>query len=282
MAIRDYFKQVDTMTADQVREFLDRHDPADYNLVDVRQPGEYEQGHLPGARLIPVAELTDRLSELDPSKPTITYCALGMRSRAAASVLVTTGFKNVSSIAGGIKAWQGRTASGPLGAGMSFFSAAAGVDELIALAWLLEDGSRKFYLAAAQMKSAPEAAGLFSSLVKAEESHQGTLQVLYREILGREPGPDFPGGLPVAQGIDDRMEGNVKVSEALAWAQGKETRDLLELSMALEIDSYDRYIKMSRTVPGENAKKVFARLVSEEKEHLARMADLLDRSVEGS
>jgi rubrerythrin len=188
---------------------------------------------------------------------------------------------NVSSMAGGIKAWQGRTAAGPPEAGMSFFSAAAGADELIALAWLIEDGSRKFYSAVAQMQSAPEAAGLFSSLVKAEAHHQGALEALYREIAGREPGPDFPRGLSIAQGADDRMEGNVNVSEAIAWARGKETRDLLELSMALEIDSYDRYIKMSRTVPGENAKKVFARLVAEEKEHLARMADLLDRSVAG-
>jgi rhodanese-related sulfurtransferase len=73
MAIRDYFKPVQTMTAEQVREFLGRHDPADYNLVDVRQPGEYRKEHLPGARPIPVAELADRLNDLDPSKPTITY-----------------------------------------------------------------------------------------------------------------------------------------------------------------------------------------------------------------
>jgi rubrerythrin len=153
---------------------------------------------------------------------------------------------------------------------------------LIALAWLIEEGTRKFYFSiSSQMPAASEAAGLFSSLANAEERHKGTLEALYREILGREPGPGFPAGLPVAQGIDDLMEGNVKVSEALAWVRGKETRDLLELSMALEIDSYDRYIKMSRTVPGEQAKKVFERLVAEEKEHLARMADLLDRSVAG-
>ena len=193
MAIRDYFRPVDTMTAEQVREFLDRHDPADYNLVDVRQPGEYQQEHLPGARLIPVAELADRLSELDPAKPTITYCESGMRSRAAASVLVTAGFKNVFSMAGGIKAWQGRTAAGPPEAGMSFFTAAAGAEELIALAWLLEEGSRKFYSAVAQMQSAPEAAGLFSSLVKAEEHHKGTLHGALSRDHGQGTGPRFPG-----------------------------------------------------------------------------------------
>jgi sulfur-carrier protein adenylyltransferase/sulfurtransferase len=204
-----------------------------------------------------------------------------VRSRAAASVLATAGFKTVSSMAGGIKAWQGRTAAGPREAGMSFFTMAASAGELIALAWLLEEGSRKFYSAVAQMQTAPEAAGLFNSLVKAEERHKGTLQLLYLEITGREPGPDFPRGLLVAQDTEDRMEGNVNVSEALAWATGKETRDLLELAIALETYSYDLYIKMSRAVPSENAKKVFAHLVAEEQEHLARMAELLDRSVAG-
>lgn len=73
MGMLDYFKPVSTWSADQVREFLKGKDPEDYNLVDVRQPSEYERGHLAGARLIPLAELSSRLSELDPEKPAITY-----------------------------------------------------------------------------------------------------------------------------------------------------------------------------------------------------------------
>ena len=73
MGIRDYFRSVETMTPQQVREFLDRRAPEEYNLIDVRQPGEYRQEHLPGARLVPLAELADRVRELDPTRPTITY-----------------------------------------------------------------------------------------------------------------------------------------------------------------------------------------------------------------
>ena len=73
MGIRDYFRSIDTMTPQQVRELLDRNPPSGYNLVDVRQPGEYEQAHLPGAMLIPLADLADRAKELDQSKPTIAY-----------------------------------------------------------------------------------------------------------------------------------------------------------------------------------------------------------------
>lgn len=73
MGIADYFKPVATMTAEEVRKFLGSTDPSAYNLIDVRQPGEYEQGHIPGALLIPLAALPDRLAELDPAKPSITY-----------------------------------------------------------------------------------------------------------------------------------------------------------------------------------------------------------------
>jgi rhodanese-related sulfurtransferase len=69
----DYFKPVPTWTAGEVRAFLRDKSAETYNLIDVRQPGEYEEGHLPGARLLPMAELTDRLGDLDRSKPTITY-----------------------------------------------------------------------------------------------------------------------------------------------------------------------------------------------------------------
>jgi rhodanese-related sulfurtransferase len=73
MGIADYFKTVSSMTAEELREFLKNKNLDEYNLVDVRQPKEYERGHIPGALLIPVGELHDRIQELDPDKPTITY-----------------------------------------------------------------------------------------------------------------------------------------------------------------------------------------------------------------
>jgi rhodanese-related sulfurtransferase len=73
MAISDYFKPVDTWSPDRVKKFLRENSPEDYNLVDVRQPGEYERGHIPGSRLIPVGDLESKAAEIDRSKPTIAY-----------------------------------------------------------------------------------------------------------------------------------------------------------------------------------------------------------------
>jgi rhodanese-related sulfurtransferase len=73
LSILDHFRAVPTVSTDEFSSFLEQHNPEDYNLVDVRQPGEYEGEHLPGAKLIPVGELEERLEELDPGKPTVAY-----------------------------------------------------------------------------------------------------------------------------------------------------------------------------------------------------------------
>ena len=73
MGVLDYFKAVPTMSAEEVRRFIAEKHPDQYNLIDVRQPREYERDHIPGANLIPMAELKDRLAEIDPEKPTIAY-----------------------------------------------------------------------------------------------------------------------------------------------------------------------------------------------------------------
>lgn len=73
MGIADYFRKVDGVTPAQLREFLGSHGPEEFELVDVRSPREYERGHLPGARLIPLGELPRRLAELDRGKRVFTY-----------------------------------------------------------------------------------------------------------------------------------------------------------------------------------------------------------------
>ncbi|KKL49140.1 hypothetical protein LCGC14_2318520, partial [marine sediment metagenome] len=54
MGLQDMFRPVDSVSADKVREVVEHKSANDYCLLDVRQPQEYEQGHLPGARLIPL------------------------------------------------------------------------------------------------------------------------------------------------------------------------------------------------------------------------------------
>jgi hydroxyacylglutathione hydrolase len=75
-------------------------------VVDVREPWEYKQGHVPGALLIPLGQLASRLGELDPEKPVAVICESGSRSQSAAALLGQKGFKTVYNVSGGTGAWR--------------------------------------------------------------------------------------------------------------------------------------------------------------------------------
>jgi glyoxylase-like metal-dependent hydrolase (beta-lactamase superfamily II)/rhodanese-related sulfurtransferase len=77
-------------------------------LIDVRGPGEAESGMIPGALNIQLPQLVHRMGELDPSVPTVVYCAGGYRSSIAASTLRHAGFGDVSDLLGGYGAWANR------------------------------------------------------------------------------------------------------------------------------------------------------------------------------
>ena len=81
-------------------------------VVDVREPGEWATGHLPGAYHAPLATLDAASAALDPARPTVTVCAAGVRSAHAARRLHELGFADVRSLAGGVAAW--RAAGGAL------------------------------------------------------------------------------------------------------------------------------------------------------------------------
>ena len=73
-------------------------------VIDVRNPDEYEAGHVPGARLIPLPEVPERVDEVPGDGPVYVICAMGGRSRKACELLQAQG-RDVTNVAGGTKAW---------------------------------------------------------------------------------------------------------------------------------------------------------------------------------
>lgn len=268
------------MSIDEVKQFMREKEPDEYNLIDVRQPREYELEHIPGAKLIPVGQIDSRAHEISQEKPTIVYCASGSRSRAAASVLKEQGFENAYNIEGGINEWEGLVAEGPPEAGMAFFKGTERPEELIGLAWTLEEGSRRFYASLSDLSDDRDAKDLFLKLSDAEKHHETSLAELYRKISGKEPGETFPLDLISTDNLGDLMEGGMSVSEGIDWVKRRGLHEALELSISLESNSYDLYIKMSRITEDERAQNVFKTLVKEEKHHLDKLAELLDRKLE--
>ena len=68
-----FFTPVSSLNWEEAHELVQQHSSGDVTFLDVRQPGEYERGHLPGAKLIPLGELENRLDELDREKPIVIY-----------------------------------------------------------------------------------------------------------------------------------------------------------------------------------------------------------------
>jgi rhodanese-related sulfurtransferase len=74
-------------------------------LLDVREPWEYAQVHVEGARHIPMGQIPDRLGELDPKGRYVVMCHHGGRSQQVAQFMMSKGYGQVANLSGGIDAW---------------------------------------------------------------------------------------------------------------------------------------------------------------------------------
>ena len=80
-------------------------------LIDVREPKEFDGGHILGARNIPASQMRKRMKEIRPDKPVYLYCQSGARSGRAAQTLYRKGYKDLSQLKGGYKKWNGKIKS---------------------------------------------------------------------------------------------------------------------------------------------------------------------------
>lgn len=85
-------------------------------ILDVRQPEEWTESHIPGATLIPLGELASRVNEVPQDQEVVVVCRSGNRSQQGRDILLAAGFTNVTSMAGGVNQWKAagfETVSGP-------------------------------------------------------------------------------------------------------------------------------------------------------------------------
>jgi rhodanese-related sulfurtransferase len=96
---------VKNITPTELQENLNSKQPV--VILDVRQPEEYaHDGHINGARLMPLGSLRNRLSELPLDMPIVVVCRSGARSRTACELLQAQGFEDVTNMGGGMIAWK--------------------------------------------------------------------------------------------------------------------------------------------------------------------------------
>lgn len=93
------------ISATELKKRMDAGD--DIQLIDVRQPDEYAFAKIPGAKLIPLGQIMQRMNEIDENRETVIHCKMGGRSARAIEALERAGFKgDLANLKGGITAWS--------------------------------------------------------------------------------------------------------------------------------------------------------------------------------
>jgi adenylyltransferase/sulfurtransferase len=104
-ATSDKQEQLEEITAPGLKRRIEVGD--EIQIIDVREPNEYEIARIPGTTLIPLGQLANRMDEIDPSKDTIVHCKMGGRSAKAIAALKRAGFPGrLINLKGGITAWS--------------------------------------------------------------------------------------------------------------------------------------------------------------------------------
>jgi rhodanese-related sulfurtransferase/rubrerythrin len=274
MRWKQFFTPVESMDANSAKKMIGEHPQGSVTILDVRQPQEYESGHIPGAKLIPLPEIKDRLNEIDPDKPTLTYCAIGGRSRVAAQMLSGEGFKKVYNLSGGIKAWNGNTAQGPVDQGLQLFSGRESVEEVLTVAFSLEKGLMHFYQQMRTRMTVKSVQDLFHQLVSIEINHQNRLLREYNRITGKS----FTN-LTFDSEIVSVMEGGLSTEEYLQRfnADPDSPSEVVGLAMSIEAQALDLYHRAAENARDQACRDVLRQIAVEEQEHLKLLGELFEK-----
>ena len=96
---------MEEITATELKQRIDRGD--DLQIIDVREQKEYDVARIPGSKLIPLGQVTDRREEIDEGRETVVHCKGGVRSANAIEALRRAGFQGkLLNLKGGITAWS--------------------------------------------------------------------------------------------------------------------------------------------------------------------------------
>ena len=265
------------MSPQQLRDFVRRTDENAYVLIDVRQPGEYEQVHIPGARLLPLPELFQTIDTLPHDRTIVFYCHSGGRSMAAATMAeeVFGDPGRIYNLTGGMLAWDGAvTVDFPR---VSLFDRSVTPLKMMEVAMNLEKGAQLFYSRVAKQYEDETWSRGFEKLAAAEKAHAKTV---YDYWCGFSDQPDVEPFEPLFNSLaGDVLEGGLSFEDALSQAGAAGDMAcvrLVELALRIEHAAYDLYRTMARQGLAQEPRQGFLKLAQAEKAHMHALAKSLE------
>jgi rubrerythrin len=200
-----------------------------------------------------------------------------VRSRAAAQILTGSGFEQVYNLKGGIAAWQGQAAAGPEEVGMMLLKGDETPQDVIRLAYGLEEGLRKFYSTSAELGLEPEVVGLLSRLAEIEVKHKKRLFNLHLVIDNSAQDMETFETMINSEFI----EGGFNTDKLLEQSRSafKTAPGVLNFAMMLEAQAMDLYMRYCEKSNEPQVKEILFKMADEEKAHLKSLGNLLEKTM---
>ncbi len=263
--------EFDTITATELRQFLKLKPEENFLVIDVRQESEYEMGHIPGAKLMPLAEVETRLFSLPTDRDLIFYCHNGGRSQWAASLTGESEVseKKVYNLMGGLLAWEGMTVSGfPK---VQVFAQDRKPEALLKRAMDLEKGAWRFYRCAKDEYGDDPISQALEQLAIAEKGHAS---LIYRFLQKIET--DLPPFDQYYQNLTGEiLEGGMSYEEAcrrLKAIHRQGPTGIVDLALSIEYAAFDLYRTMAERTEESEARETFLAVAQAEKGHMRSLA----------
>ncbi len=182
------------------------------------------------------------------------------------------GFKQVYNVSGGIKAWQAKTAFGPQDLGMDLFSGSESVEDILKVAYSLEQGLRDFYLSMGEKAVNSRVESMFLKLSEIEVKHQLSLLNAYNELGHQVTREEFEAMVSAKA-----MEGGLTTDQYLerfGSDLGSQT-EVISLAMSIEAQALDLYQRVGEGLE-PRARDIIHTIANEEKAHLASLGRLME------
>ena len=267
------------MNPEALKRYIEEHREGDYLLVDVRQHSEYVQGHIPGAKLIPIRELASDLSGLPTDKDLVFYCHSGGRSAAAVTLAEEeeVSSKNIYDLEGGIMAWEGRVL--PDYPKVQVFDKSRSLSDLLLVAMDLEKGALRFYNYVKVKFESQFFVETFQDLSMAEVAHAKAVYHWWKET-----GDDLPKFDEVFEDLKGEiLEGGENLTDILRHAEAMEGNtclNFIELALHIENSAFDLYRTMAEQAEHKEARDVFLTIAQAEKGHMKTLIEAIDQCEE--
>ena len=262
------FSKTEEISVTSAREFIEATPQTSYQLVDVRQPKEYQEHHIPGALLIPLNELKERVEELAEDLPTIVYCRSGVRSKAGCQILKESNFSQLQNLTGGILQWNGATAFGGEEFGLDFFLQNS-YSSSLEMAYHLEKGLQQFYNVLSTNNDISDIKILLTQMAQMEDGHMTTLI-----SQAKTAGITIDTTLPEAS----VLEGGQSAQQLqAAFGDNLTTKEaVIQLAMMFEAQAWDLYSRLSRKSDTATDQTFYLKMAKEEQKHLDKLSRELD------